>query len=502
MRTRTRKFELAGAGLIVGMVVLIAALVTAARQGRQNPRDVEAPRAAPAGAAAAPSRALPEDPVGGSQVFRQIAGTAMPMVVNIRTESRRQTRGLTDFFGRGGPLFGFEDPGGAPNITEGAGTGFVIDPGGLILTNNHVVAGATRITVGIYADESEEYAAKVIGRDPLTDSALIQLVDKPATTLPAATLGNSAAVKPGDWAMAIGNPFNLAHTVTVGVISAVGRAFPVSEGRYQDVIQTDAAINPGNSGGPLLNLRGEVIGINTAILTGGGAGNVGVGFAVPIDTVRELLPQLRQGTVTRGRIGVEVTPVTKALAQPLGLSEPKGALVRVVDGDGPAARAGLRPGDVIVSFAGTAIDDSSELARLVTRTKPGTTAPVEIVRNGQRQTLQVAVEALAAEGADSAAAAEDGARWGLALRDITPQIAAQLGLPSGRTGAVVATVEPGSAAARAGLRPGDVLLEVNRSPVRSGAEAVSALRGAAADTPVFLLVWRGGQEHFVTMTRG
>ncbi len=498
MRTRTRKFELAGIGLIVGMVVLIAALVTAARQGRQEPRGVEAARSAPA-----PGRTVPEDPLGASQVFRQVAGTAMPMVVNIRTESRRQTRGLTDFFSRGGPLFGFDDPGAAPNITEGAGTGFVIDPGGLILTNNHVVAGATRITVGIYADESQEYAAKVIGRDPLTDSALIQLVDKPATTLPAATLGSSAAVKPGDWAMAIGNPFNLAHTVTVGVISAIGRAFPVSEGRYQDVIQTDAAINPGNSGGPLLNLRGEVIGINTAILTGGGAGNVGVGFAVPIDTVRELLPQLRQGTVTRGRIGVEVTPLTKAVAEPLGLSEPKGALVRVVERDGPAARAGLRPGDVIVSFAGTPVEDSGELASLVSRTKPGTTAPVDIVRNGQRQTLQVSVEALTTEGAEGGAAAEEsGARWGLAVRDVTPQIAAQLGLPSsGRSGAVVVTVQPGSAAARAGLRPGDVLLEVNRSPVRSGSDAVAALRGAAADTPVFLLVWRGGQEHFVTMAR-
>ena len=338
----------------------------------------------------------------------------------------------------------------------------------------------------------------------MTDSALIQLVDKPGSPLPAAALGTSGDVRPGDWAMAIGNPFNLAHTVTVGVISAVGRPFPVSEGRYQDVIQTDAEINPGNSGGPLLNLRGEVVGINTAILTGGGAGNVGVGFAVPIDTIRELLPQLRQGTVTRGRIGVEVSAIGKELVQPLGLKDTHGALVRVVQRDGPAARAGLRPGDVIVSFNGTAIEESNALATLVSRTRPGTTAQVEIVRNGQRQTLQVPIEALPAEdGNDSAATGgqDGGAQWGVALRDVTPEIAAQLRLPSGRAGAVIAAVQPGSAAARAGLQPGDVLIEVNRSPVRSASDAVGALRGTRAGAPAFLLVLRGGQEVFVTMAR-
>jgi serine protease Do len=500
--TPTRRFLLAGAGVIVGMVVLIAALVTAARDGRTT-SEVARPNPAPASATTT-SPTVPQDPIGTSQTFRRIAETATPMVVNIRTESRRQTRSLTDFFGRGAPnpFFGDGVPESPPDITEGAGTGFVIDPGGLILTNSHVVTGATRITVGIYADDNQEYAAKVVGRDPLTDSALIQLVEKPATALPAATLGSSAAVKPGDWAMAIGNPFNLAHTVTVGVVSAVGRAFPVAEGRYQDVIQTDAAINPGNSGGPLLNLRGEVIGINTAILTGGSRGNVGVGFAVPIDTVRELLPQLREGAVTRGRIGVEVTPLTRALAGPLGLKEPKGALVRVVQRDGPAAKAGLRPGDVIVSFAGTPIGDSSELVGLVSRAKPGTTVPVAIVRNAQRQTLQVPIEALTTEDTDpQSAGSEGGARWGMAVRDVTSEIASQLGLPAGRRGAVIVTVEPGSPAARAGLRPGDVLLEVNRSPVRTSSEAVAALRGARADTPVFLLVWRGGQEQFITMSR-
>jgi serine protease Do len=331
MGTRPRTWAITG---IVLAVALLAGLVLAARQDS---------------AAASQNSAAPvstRGDVAQLEVFRQIAEAQTPMVVNIRTETRRQTRDLTEFFGRDGLLdrfFGLPEipqaPGG--DVSEGAGSGFVISDDGVILTNNHVVAGASRITVGLYAHEDEEYTARVIGRDPLTDSALIQLTEKPDGQLPVATLGNSTAVKPGDWVMAIGNPFNLAHTVTVGVISATGRPFPLSEGRWEDVLQTDAAINPGNSGGPLLNIRGEVIGINTAILSGGPVGgNVGVGFAVPIDIVRELLPELRSGTITRGRIGVQVTPVTKALAKPLGLDAPRGALVRMVERGGPAAVAG------------------------------------------------------------------------------------------------------------------------------------------------------------------
>ena len=309
-----RSPALAPIAIVVVCVILIA--VIAASRGQQVAQAGEVRAAAPAADVEQPaaSRSVPQDPVGSSQVFRTIARNAMPMVVNIRTEARRQTRGLTGMFGQGLPFFG-APPQGQEQITEGAGTGFVIDPAGLILTNNHVIAGATRITVGLYADENQEYAARVVGRDPLTDSALIQLEDRPQAALQAATLGRSSEVQPGDWVMAIGNPFNLAHTVTVGVISATGRPFPMSEGRFQEVLQTDAAINPGNSGGPLLNLRGEVIAINTAILTGGGQGNVGVGFAIPSDAVRELLPALREGTVTRGRLGVEVSPVTRALVQ-------------------------------------------------------------------------------------------------------------------------------------------------------------------------------------------
>jgi serine protease Do len=304
-----------------------------------------------------------DKPLTGSidaQTFRQIAERQAPMVVNIRTESRRQTADLSEFFDGGDPFerfFGRPQPRlpqrPRDRITEGAGSGFIVDTGGFILTNNHVVEGATRIAVALYgAQAGKEYDARVVGRDPLTDSALIELTEKPRESLPQAVFGRSATMKAGDWVMAIGNPFNLTHTVTVGVISAIERPFPLAEGRIQDVLQTDAAINPGNSGGPLLNVRGEVVGINTAILANGPfAGNVGVGFAVPIDAVRELLPELRRGDVTRGRIGVQITEVTEELVEPLGLDDRAGALIRLVDRDGPAGDAGIEPGDVIVESA-------------------------------------------------------------------------------------------------------------------------------------------------------
>jgi serine protease Do len=448
----------------------------------------------------APARAI------GLETFRDIARSATPMVVNIRTESRRQTNDLSEFFE--GDLFQrfFGLPGrpGRPReqITQGAGTGFIIDEDGLILTNNHVVAGANKIEVALYAQKNgEAYEARIVGRDPLTDSALIRLTQKPASQLPVATLGDSSTAQPGDWVMAIGNPFNLAHTVTVGVISAVARPFPVSEGRWQDVLQTDAAINPGNSGGPLLNTRGEVIGINSAIVAGGGAaGNVGVGFAIPISTVRELLPQLRTGTITRGRIGVQITPVTSDLAGPLGLDKPRGALVRLVERDGPAAAAGIEPGDVIVRYEGRDVNTSDELVEMVTRTKPGTTASVELIRGGERRTVRVTVETLdtGTEPQSSATAETD---VGLSLGDLAPQVRAQLKVPAGRGGAVVREVQEGSAAARAGLRPGDVILEVNRSAVGSASETVAALRKAPAGATILMLVWRQGQELFITMAR-
>src|SRR5437899_485216 len=304
-----------------------------------------------------------------AQTFRNVAKMATPIVVNIRTEMKTKTQDLTDFFGGGGSpddLFHrFFGPGGGGNqddqggaqpgqrgrgrrtppreqTTRAAGTGFIISKDGFILTNNHVVEDATKIEVVLFGDDSDaSYQAKVIGRDPLTDSALIQLVEKPSRPLQEAKFGDSAQVEAGDWVMAIGNPFGYDHTVTVGVISATSRAFRVTDGRSNDMLQTDAAINPGNSGGPLLNLRGEVIGINTAIITNSRTeGNIGIGFAVPSNTVRELLPQLHTGKIIRGRIGVQVLAVPREGFEDFGLTKRMGAIVAEVTPGGAALKAG------------------------------------------------------------------------------------------------------------------------------------------------------------------
>ena len=242
-----------------------------------------------------------------------------------------------------------------------------------IITNNHVVEGATKIEVGFFGDEPDEvYLAKVVGRDQLTDTALIQLTEKPARPLPEARLGDSTQVQPGDWVMAIGNPFNFNFTVSVGVISGLGRPLQVAEQRTEDVFQTDAAINPGNSGGPLLNLRGEVIAINTAIYTDGArSANIGIGFAVPINAMRDILPQLQKGKVVRGRIGVTVGDISRDALDEFGLKERKGALVSSVLPNSPAGKAGLEPGDVILEFNGKSVKNRNALVAIVMATSPG-----------------------------------------------------------------------------------------------------------------------------------
>src|SRR5687767_2921432 len=353
-------------------------------------------------------------PITGSisaTTFRDIAKAVSPAVVNIRTESRRRQQDLTDFFGGGGGGGGdlferfFGQPNPAPRqqpqrprdqIVQAAGTGFIIDKAGFILTNNHVVEDATRIVVSLYGEDADqEYEARVVGRDPLTDSALIELTEKPDHTLPEVKFGDSGQVFAGDWVMAIGNPFGLANTVSVGIISAIERPFPVSEGRSQQVLQTDAAINPGNSGGPLLNLRGEVVGINTAIISGSQQqGNVGIGFAIPINVVRELLPQLRAGKITRGRIGVGIGAIPTDAVDEFGLKDRNGAVVLNIVPGSAAEKAGLELGDVIIAYNGKPIRNRDELVAMVTATKPGSSVPVVIVRDRAQRTVTVTVEEL------------------------------------------------------------------------------------------------------------
>jgi serine protease Do len=464
-----------------------------------------------------------------ASTFRDIAKSVTPAVVNIRTESRQRTQDLTEFFGGGGGddlfrrFFGAPGQGGQGDerrrppreqVAVAAGTGFIIDKLGFIITNNHVVEGATKIQVSLYGEEADQtYDARVVGRDPLTDSALIELTQKPNHTLPEVKFGDSGQVQAGDWVMAIGNPFGLAHTVSVGVISALERSFPVADRRFAQVIQTDAAINPGNSGGPLLNLRGEVVGINTAIYTDARQqGNIGIGFAMPINVVRELLPQLRSGKITRGRIGVSVGAVPVDALDEFGLKERRGALVATVDRSGPAAAAGLEPGDVIVEYNGKPIKNNNELVSMVVNTKPGTSVPVKVLRDKQEKSFNVKVEELNLEEEGSTSARESGSGgedaeattsgFGLTLGNITPDLARRLRLDEGARGAVITDVDPGSPGARAGLQPGDIITRVNRRPVASASEARRELGNVSSGGTAFLLVLRGGREEtFVTITK-
>jgi serine protease Do len=470
-----------------------------------------------------------------AQTFRKVAETQSPMVVNIRTETTRRAQDLSDFFGGQAPddLFRrfFGDPPGQQGqeprgqdprgqtprrrpreqTTVAAGTGFIISADGLILTNNHVVDGASKIQVGLYGEEEDQlYDAKVIGSDELTDSALIQLTEKPDHRLPVAKFGDSSQMAAGDWVIAIGNPFNYKHTVTVGVVSATERAFPIADGRSSEMLQTDAAINPGNSGGPLLNIRGEVIGMNTAIISNGRAeGNIGIGFATPINTIRDLLPQLNTGKVVRGRIGINIYAVPRDGYQEFGLKSRAGAIVTALAPGGAADKAGIEPGDVITEFNGRAVSTTSELQKMVTATKPGTTVPVKIMRDGKERTVSVTVEELdlaAEQGRQSRnadpnePADQGGSSFGLTLTNPTPQQARQLQLPSGVSGALITDVDPNGPAAGA-LRPGDVILSVNRRPVANAAEAGRALQQIQSGRIAQILVWRGDREVFVPVQK-
>ncbi|MEY4634872.1 MAG: putative periplasmic serine endoprotease DegP-like precursor [Acidobacteriota bacterium] len=477
--------------------------------------------------AAPPMNSAPISGPVDAATFRNIAKAMSPAVVNIRSTSTQRAAEMTEFFGGGNDDLlerffggGGQGQGGRPpqqrprrdQETQAAGTGFVISRDGFILTNNHVVEGASKIEVNFLGEENDIFhEAKVIGRDPLTDSALIQLVE-PKKDLVEVKFGDSSKMEPGDWVMAIGNPFGLSHTVSVGVISATARSFPIAEQRSADVLQTDAAINPGNSGGPLLNARGEVIGINTAIYTDSrNAGNIGIGFAIPINNVRELIPQLRTGKVTRGVIGVQVTLVpTEALAE-FGLKERKGALVSAVTRGQPAAKAGVEPGDVIIEFNGKPVKNRDELVATVVATRPGTTVPLKVMRDRQERTLNITVGELDLENEGNRAAAtrettvepEEQASqgFGLTLTALTPDVLRRLRLSADTAGVLVSDVEQGSTAFRQGLARGDIITQVNRRPVRTPQEAGRALGEVPSGGTAFLLVMRQGQEQFFTVRK-
>jgi serine protease Do len=352
--------------------------------------------------------------------------------------------------------------------------------------------------VTITLSHRREYKARIVGRDPKTDLAVLKI--EADRSFPAATLGDSDALKVGDWVVAIGNPFGLNNTVTSGIVSAKGRV--IGAGPYDNFIQTDASINPGNSGGPLFNLNGEVVGINTAIIPQG----QGIGFAIPVNTVKPLLPQLEtKGEVIRGYLGVSIQSITPGLAKALKLPDSKGALVADVTADGPAAKAGIQRGDVIISYNGKEVADSHDLPVLVAATPVGQEATLTVLRNGEKLSLSVKVGQLPGERAENAGVPEGSLqpareKWGLQLRDLDPETAGQLHLPSDK-GVAVVGVKPGSPAEDAGIQQGDVILEVNRRPVSNVKEVLEKINDSKDKDRLLLLVQRGNGKLFVPLER-
>lgn len=432
--------------------------------------------------------------------FAELADRLSPTVVNVKVTKVLQTgfQGpemhgapfgdqLGDFFGRF-----FEQmpqtPRGYPS--QGAGSGVIISEDGYILSNNHVVEGAKEVSVTL--SNQKEYPAEVVGLDPKTDLAVLKI--KAPKDLPTASLGNSEHLKVGDWVVAIGNPFGLNHTVTSGIVSAKGRV--IGAGPYDDFIQTDASINPGNSGGPLFNMKGEVVGINTAIIPQG----QGIGFAIPVNTAKPLIPQLvEHGQVTRGYLGVNIQTITPDLAKALEVTEQNGALVADVIADSPAQEAGIERGDIIINFNGHDIKDSRDLPAKVAATPVGEEVELTVLRDGKEKQLQVSVGELAAH--DSFHGKADGdskGKWGLQLHDLDENVAKRFRVDV-HEGVAIVGVEPGSAASEAGLRKGDVIIEVNRQAVDSVSAVKKQLGEAKDKDKLLLLVQRENGKFYVPL---
>ncbi len=438
----------------------------------------------------------PVVPRGVPNTFADLAEASSPGVVNISAEKTLTGHPLEEFFGL--PNFPFQVP--EQNVPRerkqlvpSLGTGFVISADGYIVTNNHVIEDVEKIKVKF--NDGRELDATVVGRDPKTDIGLIKVESKdPLFALP---LGDSESVRPGEWVVAIGNPFGLEHTVTAGIISAKHRN--IEHGAYDDYIQTDAAINPGNSGGPLLNLSGEVIGINTAINPRANT----IGFAVPIDMAKAILPQLRaSGHVTRGWLGVVIQGVSPEIAEELGLKETKGALVSKVIEDGPAAKAGIEKMDVIREFDGHPVESYDDLPRIVASTPVNKKVEIEVVRDGKRVRLSPQIALLdepEVQMTSAAAAPQSGASaFGMSVQDLTGDLAQQLGLEDTK-GVVVTQVDPDGPANEAGIRRGDVILEVGRHEVNDAKALQKALE--KSDKRALLLVRRGDNQLYMTVER-
>jgi serine protease Do len=467
----------------------------------------------PSAAANLPAASQPADspsspaPAGSANPgsFSALAAKLSPMVVNVKVvklekvASFPQSGGempdnLREFFKHFAPDM--------PNMprnrpsprVRGAGSGVIISKDGYVLTNNHVIEGAKEVTVTL--DDQKEYKARIIGRDPKTDLGLLKIEGK--DSFEAAALGDSDNLQVGDWVIAIGNPFGLNNTVTSGIVSAKGRV--IGAGPYDNFIQTDASINPGNSGGPLFNMKGEVVGINTAIISEG----QGIGFAIPVNTVKPLVPQLEtKGSVTRGYLGVTIQTITPALAKALKLQDQKGCLVADLYPDSPATKAGVQRGDIIVAYNDKNVAANHDLLPLVANTPVDSMATLTIFRNSQKMQLAIKVGELTPEQTAENATSSEGSiqpaegKSGLLLQDLNPQLAHRLDLKSEK-GVAVVDVKPDSQAFEAGMMKGDIILEVNQQPVTSVQEAIKKMDGSQV-ADLLLLVQRGQAKLFIPL---
>ena len=447
----------------------------------------------------APSRMA----TGGRDSYADVVKVVTPAVVTIRVEGRARVSPtqfqdddlLRRFFG---DQFGNPSRRGQAPRTRGLGSGVVVSSDGYLLTNHHVIDNATDIKVE-FAD-GRTFTAKLVGSDQPSDLALLKIE---AANLRPLTLGDSDAVQVGDIVLAVGNPLGIGQTVTSGIVSAKGRSTGVGDGSYEDFLQTDAPINQGNSGGALVNTKGELVGINSQILSVS-EGNIGIGFAIPANMARHVMDELRtEGQVRRAQLGVTVQQVTSDMAASLGLSETRGAIVSSIESGSAAEHAGLKRGDVIVSFNGQPVTDYNALRNRVADAKPGSSASVGIMRDGAEKTLTVKLDESSAKrsarnGSGNAPESVDQTALGVAVEPLTPEMAARAGVRRNVNGLLVENVDPDGRAADAGIQAGDVIVEANRKAVTS----VDDLRGAvrsAADKPLLLLVHRQGRELFVTV---
>jgi len=489
-------------------VALIAVVAVGAVATLNFTKSVAAAVAAPAAAA------LDDNSVGAlltlDQAMETLAARVTPAVVNVTVVSKSSAQpsameGMPDmqqFFGPGNPFgrqFGrqFSSPSQPQDRMEhGLGSGVIISPDGYIVTNNHVIDGAVDIRVTM--SNREVLAAKLVGADPLTDLAVIKVN---ATNLPSVPWGNSANLHPGQTVLAFGNPYGFRFTVTRGIVSALNRPNPDASDRRKpgEFIQTDAAINPGNSGGALVDARGELIGINTFLISSSGSFS-GMGFAIPSQIVEPTVQTLiRDGKVTHAFIGVQISDVTPDNAKFFQMKKAEGALVSQVEPDAPGAKAGLRTGDVITELDGKSITDAGQLQMMVGQKRPGDTIHLQVVRDSKPATIAVTLEALGGDKGTETAAGEHGkGRWGLRLADLTPDARNELPADGQRSvhGAIVEDVKPGSPADNAGLQPGDVIMEVNRHGVKSASEAAQALSGVPNGQDALVLVWSQGGSTF------